>query len=178
MTPFTVRQVGWGDFPDLTRIYLALYDEVRENPDLGITLFDKPPTPAESVDWFSGHYRAVLNGESISDVAVADGHVVGTCTVRRQGPSVESRHIGELGIHVARSWRGKGVGRALMGSVIEKSRAKFEMLNLTVFASNLGARKLYETLGFRVWGTLPGAIKRDGKYTDRVHMVLPLGAKR
>jgi len=158
----------------MVRIYLALYDEVRTNPDLGITLFEKPPSMSEEVGWFGTLYRSILDGDAISAVAAVDDLVVGVCTVRRKGPSHESRHFGGLGIFVARESRGRGIGRALMTHVLERCRGKFQFVELSVFASNVRARDLYASLGFRTWGTLPKAILRNGKYTDSEHMVIGL----
>ena len=177
MVEATVRDLAWDDFPGLVQIYLALYDEVEENPDLGITLFEKRPTMSEEVAWFATLYRMVLDGDAISSVAELEGHVVGICTVRRKGPARESKHFGSLGIFVAKGSRGHGIGRALLERVLERCRSKFEFVELTVFASNVRARDLYRSLGFRSWGTLPRAVLRAGKYTDSEHMVLALGAR-
>jgi RimJ/RimL family protein N-acetyltransferase len=174
VTEAVVRDLAWGDFPDLVQIYLALYDEVRSNPDLGITLFEKPPSMSEEVDWFATLYRSVLDGNAVSAVADVEGHVVGVCTVRRKGPAHESRHFGGLGVFVGKASRGQGIGRALLKYVLERCRGRFECVELSVFSSNTQARELYQSLGFRTWGTLPRAVLRDGKYTDSEHMVLVL----
>jgi RimJ/RimL family protein N-acetyltransferase len=174
LTEAVVRDLEWGDFADLVRNYLALYDEVRTNPDLGITLFEKPPTMSEEVGWFASLYRSILDGDAVSAVAVFEGHVVGVCTVRRKGPAHESRHFGGLGIFVEKASRGQGIGRALMHHVLERCRGRFEFIELSVFSSNARARELYQSLGFRTWGTLPKAILREGKYGDSEHMVLAL----
>ena len=169
-----IRDLAWDDFPSVVKIYLALYDEVQANPDLGITLLDKPPSMSEEVDWFSTLYRSVLDGDAVSAVAEVDGAVVGLCSVRRKGPAAESRHFGGLGVFVGKRWRGKGIGRALIAHTLERCKGKFEFIELSVFTSNSRARELYTTFGFRTWGTLPRAILRNGKYTDSEHMVMAL----
>jgi ribosomal protein S18 acetylase RimI-like enzyme len=166
-----VREIRWEDFPSLVENYYALYGEVQGNPDLGIGLFKERPTLASEVAWFARLYRGVLEGEVIAAVAEEEGKAVGLCTVHRAG-GPESGHYGILAILVARQHRGRGVGRALLASVIERCRGKYEALELTVFASNSPARHLYESLGFRKVGVLPRGVLRQGEYTDVEQMVL------
>ena len=168
------RELAWEDFPALARNYLALYDEVRENPDLGISLFAERPTWAEEGVWFAGLYRRVERGEAVAVVADEGGRAVGLCEVQRKGPSPEAWHVGVLGVLVARDHRGHGAGRAMLERAIALCRGRFELVELTVNASNPRARKLYETVGFRLWGTFPRGLRRGDRYTDVDHMVLDL----
>jgi ribosomal protein S18 acetylase RimI-like enzyme len=169
-----IRSLAWGDYPQLAENYFALYDEVRENPDLGISLLPKRPTMSDEAEWFAQLYRRVLEGTSVAVVAEENGKVVGMCQVDRKVPHEEGRHIGVLGISVARAWRGRGIGRALLLDVIARCRDKFELLELSVYASNAAARQLYRSVGFQPWGTLPKGIRRGGRHTDLEHMVLEL----
>jgi RimJ/RimL family protein N-acetyltransferase len=168
-----IRDLAWEDFPSLTEGYLALYDEVRTDPDLGISLFPERPTIGAEVTWFAGLYKAVLDGSAVAVVAEEEGRAVGLCDVKPKGVQ-ESRHVGVLGILVERRRRGHGLGRALLEGAIERSRGKFEIVELAVFASNSRARRLYESVGFRAWGTLPKEILRDGRRLDVDHMFLEL----
>ncbi len=168
-----IRDLAWGDCPSLVENYLALYEEVREIPDVGISLFPQPPTMGQEAEWFAGVYRAVQEGSSIAVVADEGGRAIGLCQVSPLG-RLENQHIGGLGILVARGERGRGVGRALMRETLDRCRGKFELVELSVFQTNANARRLYESLGFRAWGTFPYAIKRNGRYIDLVHMILDL----
>jgi len=170
-----VRDLEWGDFTPIVENFLALYDEVVENPDLGISLFPKRPSWGEEAEWFAGLYRRVLEGSTVAAVAVEEGRVVGLCTADRRKPARETEHIGVVGLLVAQPWRGRGIGKSLLGRVIERSRGKFEILELSVFHSNTKARGLYQSLGFRPWGLFPGGILRDGRRTDLEYMSLELG---
>jgi ribosomal protein S18 acetylase RimI-like enzyme len=170
----TIRDVRWEDFPSIVEYYYALYDEVQENTDLGIGLFKERPALSAEVAWFADFYCGVLEGEVIAVVAEEEGRAVGHCSVRPSA-SPESRHCGVLAILVARSWRGRGIGKALMQGALERCRGKLEIVELTVFASNLHARHLYQSLGFRPAGVVPRFVLRQGKYTDVERMVLDLG---
>jgi len=77
-------------------------------------------------------------------VAVADGEIVGSVHVDR------SRHgFGEIAMAVAREWRGRGVGSALLAAAIEWGRERgLHKLSLGVFAHNAAAIALYRKFGF------------------------------
>jgi len=170
----TVRDLAWGDFPALLENYLAVYDEVRTNPDVGIGLFPEPPKISAEAEWFARLYGRVQDGTSIAVVAEEGGRAVGMCGVDRKGEHREVRHIGVLGILVARDWRGRGIGRRLLEAAIERCRGRFERIELSVFASNEGARRLYRSVGFVAWGLEPGGVLRDGRHTDLEYMILSL----
>jgi RimJ/RimL family protein N-acetyltransferase len=170
-----VRPLQWGDFEPLVRQYLDLYEEVRSNPDLGISLFREPPTMGAEVEWFARLYRQVIEGEAVAMVAEEAGSARGLCTVRPRGPTVEGAHVGTLGILIERSYRGKGLGRALLRETLRRCRGRFEILELSVFATNLRARKLYEELGFRTYAILPRGLRRGDRAIDHLSMWLDLG---
>jgi len=169
-----VRDLAWTDMPALVENYWGLYEEVRENPDLGIGLFPTRPSLGEEAEWFTRMFRRVHEGTSIAAVAEEDGKAVALCNVDAKGPHLEGRHIGLLGLLVARGYRGRGIGKALLGYTIQRCRGRFAQVELSVLASNTVARDLYRSVGFRPWGVEPNAVLRGGRYTDLEHMVLDL----
>jgi ribosomal protein S18 acetylase RimI-like enzyme len=170
-----IRELEWNDFPALVATYYALYDEVQTNPEIGITLFPERPSFGDEIDWFASLFRAVHERTAVAVIAEEDRHAVGHCVVRpNSGP--ESRHVGVVGLLVDRAWRARGIGRALLTEAIARSRGQFEILELSLFATNVHARRLYESLGFRTWGTLTNGIRRTGRYIDHEYMVLQLAA--
>jgi RimJ/RimL family protein N-acetyltransferase len=171
-----IRDLAWGDFPYLLENYDSLYDEVQDNPDLGIPLFPQRPSLGEEVDWFAHLYRQVQEGSCVVAVAEEEGKAVGLCSVHRRGPHAEVQHVGVLGIMVARHWRRRGIGRALLRQVLDQCRGTFESVDLTVFVSNSHARELYRSVGFRPWGIRTKAVLRGGRHIDVEHMTLELGA--
>ncbi len=70
-----VRDVTWADFPQLVENYYDLYDEVKENPDVGITLFPQRPTMGQETEWFAGAYKRMQDGESVHKVAEGPGEL-------------------------------------------------------------------------------------------------------
>jgi putative acetyltransferase len=124
--------------------------------------------------WFSDLQKEVEAGNVLMTVAEVDSHAVGNCIVRRERPGSPLDHRGSLGISIRKQYRGKGIGTALLRETIERCRGKFEILELTAFATNPGARALYKRFGFMDYGYMPRAIKRAGIYIDEWFMYLKL----
>ena len=173
-----VRDVRWGDFDDLIEMYYELYEERDRGEPIGITLFAERPSRSDEVDWFAKLYCRVLSGDAVMAVAEDGGRAVGNCVIHRAGPSAgsEAGHVGVLGILVRRDQRGKGVGTALLTHALAAARGRFEVVRLTVFATNERARRLYERFGFVAIGRIPKAVRRGSKYFDEDEMVLLLPA--
>jgi len=88
-----------------------------------------------------------------------------------------SRHgFGEIGIAVAREWRGHGVGSALLAAAIERARAQgLHKLCLGVFAHNELAIALYRKHGFVEEGRRVKQYRRSsGELWDSIEMGLLL----
>jgi len=92
---------------------------------------------------------------------------------RRRGEKI--RHRGGIwGVYVSEECRGKGVGRALLAELIGLVQLLpgIEQVTLAVSRQNVGARSLYESLGFEVYGCEKGALKIGDEYVDEELMVL------
>lgn len=108
--------------------------------------------------------------------AIAQDHLVGMAGFF-QDEGAKSRHKGRIwGVYVTEEWRGKGIARVLLSEIIQRARAKpeLEQLLLAVAAGQDAARRLYESLGFEVYGREPRAIKIGSAYVDEDLMVLQL----
>ena len=70
--------------------------------------------------------------------------------------------------------QGLGVGKALLTEAINKAKSieVIEKINLSVVATNEAAKKLYTSLGFKVYGLEEKAMKVNGVYLDDEHRVL------
>ncbi|HEY2988755.1 MAG TPA: GNAT family N-acetyltransferase [Candidatus Binatia bacterium] len=73
---------------------------------------------------------------------------------------VQYFHKGVIwGMYVKPAFRRRGVGAALLSAAIERTRtlAGIRRVNLAVTSPNGAAKRLYERLGFRVYGIEPAA---------------------
>ena len=80
------------------------------------------------------------------------------------------RGVGEVGIYVELESAGRGVGRTLLGALVEASEAAgFWTLQAGIFPENLASLALHESCGFRPVG-LRERIGRmnDGRWRDVV----------
>lgn len=104
-------------------------------------------------------------------VAVAGDEIVGHLNV---WPSPFG--YGELGMLVARDWRGRGVGTALVAAAIEWGRENgLHKLTLGVFPHNEAAIRLYRKFGFVEEGRREKQIRRaNGDLWDLIEMGLLL----
>ena len=107
-------------------------------------------------------------GQSRSAVALCDGRIEGLYILH---PNNIGRcgHICNASYAVAPSARGHGVGEALVRDCLAAGAALgFRVLQFNaVVATNTAARKLYEKLGFKQLGTIPGGFRLDsGRYED------------
>jgi len=87
-----------------------------------------------------------------------------------------SRHCVSISMSVAKTYRGKGIGKELMRQAIDWARNSsiVKRMDLIVFARNLPAIHLYESLGFEKEGVLRKSIYRDDQYLDAYIMALLL----
>ena len=81
-----------------------------------------------------------------------------------------TRHVGSVGIFVHTDWQNKGVGTALLKTVLDLADNWLMLVRveLEVFADNDRARHLYEKLGFELEGRRRMAVVRDGAYIDEL----------
>jgi GNAT superfamily N-acetyltransferase len=83
------------------------------------------------------------------------------------------------GMYVSPDRRRAGFGRRLLEAAITHARTLngVHQLGLAVSDDTPGARALYESVGFRRWGTEPAAMHWAGRLVDEHHMVLRLAER-
>jgi ribosomal protein S18 acetylase RimI-like enzyme len=156
----------------LTPADAALYRDIRLeglgcNPEAFGSTFEAES--ARPLTFFSER----LDG-SASFGAFHDSKLVGIAglLIREGG---KEAHKGLLvGMYVRPDARRAGVGRRLVETIIEFAHQRVELIQLAVVSDNEPARRLYERLGFLVYGIERNALKQDGRYHDEVLMAKEL----
>ena len=122
----------------------------------------------------SRRFWAALLEKGHPFLVAVDGRAVGWCDVV-PGPRPAVAHVGTLGMGLLPAYRGRGIGTRLLAAALRASRAcGIERIELTVFADNERAWRLYLKKGFVVEGVQPRRAKIDGRYRDEVVMALQL----
>ena len=154
----------------------ALYDHYvtirAREPEVNVEEADEWQATADSVRRLIEGLERAPNGFLL--VAEAGG-IKGALSVEG-GRFRKVRHVGEVGVSVAREWRGRGVGRCLLEAAIAAARTSPDLarLSLRVFASNAPAIRLYESVGFLVEGRRPAHLRVRGRDDDLILMGLSL----
>jgi RimJ/RimL family protein N-acetyltransferase len=155
-TPFQIRPACDDDRLPLALVFAAV---AEERDGIGT----EPPVDVEAraASW-------TLDG---TIVAVADGEVIGSIHIGTSGHG-----FGEIGMAIAREWRGRGVGSALMAAAIDWARAQgLHKLSLGVFAHNTAGLALYRKYGFVEEGRRVKHYRRQsGELWDSIEMGLLL----
>jgi phosphinothricin acetyltransferase len=93
--------------------------------------------------------------------------VLGWASLNRFNPRPAYDHVADLSVYVERAWRGQGVGRRLLGDLIERAReVAYHKVVLAAFPSNAPGLALYERMGFARVGTYREQGLLDGQWVD------------
>jgi ribosomal protein S18 acetylase RimI-like enzyme len=105
-------------------------------------------------------------------VAELDGDVVGYAKMDHPTPLPASDHVWHVtGLAVDPHVEGRGIGQALMETLIDEARARGGLkMTLRVFAPNERAQRLYKRLGFEAEGVLRGEFRQGDALIDDVLM--------
>ena len=149
-----IREYCPADIEELIRIWNEVVEE-------GIAFPQEECLTAESG-------TAFFASQSYTGVAEADGRIVGLYILH---PNNVGRcgHICNASYAVSSEVRGQHIGEQLVLDCLKKGKELgFKVLQFNaVVESNIHARHLYERLGFRQLGTIPGGFRmKDGHYEN------------
>jgi RimJ/RimL family protein N-acetyltransferase len=109
-------------------------------------------------------------------VPVVEGRIAGMVNFIA-GQRRRNSHQGKLGISILPQFQGRGVGRALMQTLMNwlADHPKVETVRLEVHARNEIAIKMYKSFGFHEEGREVRGVKfSDGTYDDTIVMARPV----
>lgn len=99
--------------------------------------------------------------------------LVGTTNINAIGERFKISHRAAFGIAVLKEAWHLGIGKALITEILKFAEdTGFELVELEVASINYNAIKLYESFGFKIYGTRENGFKfKDGTYCDE-HLML------
>jgi ribosomal protein S18 acetylase RimI-like enzyme len=145
---------------------------LRESPDAFLSTYAEERTHTPAL--IARRLRTKWGAADNSIVGAFDGgRLVGICGFFRESARRQHHRATIWGMYVHPRARGNGVGRALIARALDQLRAAggVELVHLGVATSNLAARRLYRSMGFRVWAIDRHAMKEGRRYIDEEYMV-------
>lgn len=163
----TIRSAESADLGAITAIYA---DAVVR----GLGSFEEtPPDLAEMAQ----RYHALTSAGLPYLVADEGGTILGFCYAGPFRPRSAYRHTVEDSIYVVDGQRGRGIGRQLLGGLIDACTAigKRQMIAVVGDSSNTASVMLHRRMEFRLSGLLYAVGFKAGNWVDCVMMQRPLG---
>lgn len=153
-----IRTATLDDAPQLCDYAARLLDERLP----GIFRRDTPTLDQEIV--YIRSFTELANSTLL--IAEHDGVVMGLAGLQG-GSSAEEGHVATLAVSVAREFRGRGVGTALIEALLAWAPEHgVRRVQLWAWDNNPGALALYERLGFEREGRCRDALMVDGEPVD------------
>lgn len=141
--------------------------------DTTVELSGDPPSREDELKWFAQMLKDMAQGNKIYLAVVVDGVYAGSGEVRRG--KLRHAHVGEIGLSLGSEFREEGIGTELLSALIfEARRMGLRLLTINCFETNSSALHVYEKLGFKTAGIIPGAIAFKGGWVGEVKLYLPL----
>lgn len=106
-------------------------------------------------------------------IGTVDGEHVGNCSLMSMGDYRRYAHRCTVAIALYQKYCGLGIGKAMLKEILCVAKELgYEQAELEVVSGNEQAIRLYESLGFEIYGTLPHSVKyKDGTYAADHFMV-------
>ena len=166
-----LRVLRWEDLDRLLSFINSLVKEKRGDSRSGLyTGFDKTITREEEAEWLAETLVEIERGEVINTIAEIGGKIIANGEVTR-GKYKDTRHHGHMGLTMINDYRGQGIGRRIIETLVQESRtAGLGTLEVEFLAVNETARRAYEKAGFNQAGIIPRKVFRGGKYFDGLIM--------
>lgn len=151
-----VRRATLDDLPVITEIY---NDAVLNT----IATFDtQPKSLDEQKEWFDEH-----GAKYPILVAEIEGTVAGWASLSRWSGRCAYANTAEISVYVAKTQRGKGIGRLLIREVVEEGRRTgLHTLIARIAGGNEISIRLHESVGFRHVGIMREVGEKFGKRID------------
>ncbi len=156
----TVRRAEPGDFEGFWRTFT---DESAYSGTLQLPMPTREHWRKRLAETPEGHYLFV---------ACAGEEIAGNAGLHPPSQHARRAHALAMGVAVPGPWQGKGVGKALVGTMVDFADRWLPVtrLELTVFTDNERAIALYRRHGFEIEGTHRDYALRNGRYADVLSM--------
>lgn len=130
----------------------------------------------EEIEWLRGRIKEVKQHKTVYLIAEINGEIIGACHVALFRERMD--HIAGFGIAVKQGFRGFGLGKYLMESIIKMAKTELKpkpkIIELEVYECNKPAIALYKKMGFKQVAKVPNRIQYKGKLITEIIMHLEI----
>ncbi len=166
-TSVRIRRAAREDCPAILAIYNDAVLHTTASYDY------EPRTLEQRFEWFDAHQRE----DFALFVAEADGgEIVGWSALNQYHDRVGFRFTTENSIYVAEAWRGCGLGRRLLGPLVEAAETRgLRAIIAAIDATNEASIRLHARFGFEKVGHFRQVGFKFGRWLDVVYMERLIG---
>ncbi len=158
-----IRPVGNDDIEGYHRLLDAVAAERRY-----LAMVEAPP-----IEQTRAFVSGIRDRRDVMLLAVEKQEVVGWCDIVTTADRPTVAHVGTLGMGIAESHRGRGLGSRLLASAVSAAWTRgLGRVQLLVFTDNVRAQALYLKHGFVVEGTRRRVVRIGDTYHDDHMMAL------
>ena len=128
-------------------------------------------TEKEEKDYIKNYLDKIKNKQALPIICLKENELVSVADIIMKERN--QKHVGILGLTVAKKYRGMGIGRLMMKLLLQHAKNKLpelKIITLNVFAENKIAFNLYKKFGFKQYGVLPNGTYFRDKLMDYVEM--------
>lgn len=128
-------------------------------------------TLEEEIKYLKNQLELIEKKQSVKLLAFSNNILIGITEINMRDKT--EKHVGILGISIAKDFRGEGLGKILMELVLKEAKKELpdlKIVTLEVYSTNDIAKNLYQQCGFIKYGILPNGITRGGNYEDAILM--------
>lgn len=141
-------------WPDVYKIY-------QEGLDIG-TFENEVPSWQEFDKKHHNHSRFV---------SIQDNVIAGWAGIQPVSNREAYKGVAEVSVYVSKSFRGRGIGKALLSSLIHSSEKEgIWTLNAVILKINRISINLHQSLGFRIVGYRERISQKNGVWMDTILM--------
>lgn len=128
----------------------------------------------DEIEWLKKKLRGIRKKQNICLVAESENKIIAQSSINLERE--RSNHIGGFGISIAQGYRGIGLGKYLMKTIIKMARTDLrpspKIIELSVYEGNNPAIALYKKMSFKVVAKIPNSVQYKGKLVTRIIMHL------
>jgi len=141
-------------------------------PEDAMLLVNIKKSKKDELEWLARRIKEIKQRKTVYLVAESNDEIIGAChiAVFRE----RKNHIGEFGIAIKQGFRGIGLGKYLMETLIKMAKIELKpkpkIIELGVFDGNRPAIALYKKMGFKIVAKIPNHLQYKGKLIIEIIM--------